>query len=144
MGAPFQGPGLSQSQMPLTQSCLQHSPGLEMDSHHFHRQSWKRAPRQVKDIPTSRGAIPSCMAGEAWREHAALWCLASPAITHCPVVAPEPCFPQAQSSLGHRPSLTQVMRRHYRQRGMPTGTDTRHRKATPATSRCYGYSRAHL
>lgn len=129
-GNPLPGPWAQ----PLTHSCLQHSPALVMDSHHLHRQSWKRALGHVKHTPACRGAIPPCVPGVAQQEHTALRCLASPIITHCPAVTPELCFPQAQSSLGHKPSLTRVMGKHYRQRRIvPTGTDiSRHRKATPA------------
>lgn len=83
--------------MPLTHSCLQHSPAPVMDSHHLHRQSWKRAPGQVKHIPASGGAILSCTPGVAQQEHTALRCLVSPTMTHCPAVTPELCFLQAQS-----------------------------------------------
>lgn len=133
MGAPFWGPELSQPRMLLIHSCLQHSAALVMDSHHLTGRAG-RGHQGKLNTPQHLGwstqpALPE------W--HAALRCVASPTITHCPAVTPELCFLQAQSSLRHEPSLTKVMCRHYREQLYQQAQSAHVRKATQAAGWCH-------
>lgn len=122
-GGSFRAQGSSQPLTPLTSISLPAQQLCPSDGHQLAPQAAQTEPEKG----TKASLVPECITGShpilysrvAPQKYAPFRCLVSPpgpAVTRCPAMTREICFLQAQSSLGHKPSLTLGTRRHYGQR----------------------------